>query len=115
MFLFEAAQKLIEAAMKHEETKHLAADLIAGVLLVHKVGVEVDEALVCRECAGKPCTVMGLIKTLFAAAKATQKLLVTKETAKRALRFAAGLWHNGENGRQMRGFGPENPQSLQAT
>ena len=73
--------------MKHEDTKYLAADLKTGVRLINKISVEVDEALVCRECAGKPCTVMGLNQTLFAAAKATQKLLVTKETAKRAMRL----------------------------
>ena len=100
--------------MKRETTQHFAAELKAGVRDVTQIGIAiVDEILVCRECAGKPCTAMGLNQTLFAAAKATQKLLVTKETAKRALRLAAGLRHNGENGRQMRGFGRGNPQSLQ--
>ena len=86
----EAAQKLIEAAMKHETTKHLAADLKTGVRPVNKINVEVDEALACRECAGEPCTVMGVNKTLFEAAKATQKLLVSKETAKRAIKLISG-------------------------
>ena len=76
--------------MKHEDTKYLAADLKTGVRLVNKINVEVDEALVCRECAGEPCTVTGLNKTLFEAAKATQKLLVSKETAKKAMTLLIG-------------------------
>ena len=64
--------------MKHETTQHFAAELKAGVRYVTQIGIViVDEILVCRECAGKPCTVMGLNQTLFAAAKATQKLMVT--------------------------------------
>ena len=76
--------------MKHETTKHLAADLNKGVREVNQIGIEVDEALVCRECAGEPCTVMGMNKTLVEAAKAIQKLLVTKETAKRAMKLIIG-------------------------
>ena len=76
--------------MKHETTQHFAAELKTGVRDVNQISIEVDEILVCRECAGKPCTVMGLNQTLFAAAKATQKLLVTKETAKRAMKLIIG-------------------------
>ena len=76
--------------MNHEDTKHLAADVKSGVRLISKINCEVDEVLVCRECAGEPCTVMGLHKTLFEAAKATQKLLVSKETAKRAMKLIIG-------------------------
>ena len=81
----KAAQKLIGAAMQHEETKPYAADLRTNVKLVNKVGIEVDEVLMCRECNGEPCTEVSLNNTLFQAAKATPKLLVSKETAKKAM------------------------------
>ena len=76
--------------MNHEDTKHMAADVKTGVRLVNQINCEVDEVLACRECAGEPCTVMGLNKTLFEAAKATQKLLVSKETATRAMKLLIG-------------------------
>ena len=90
-YLFEAAEKLIEAAMNHEDTKHLAADLKTGVRLVNKINGEVDEVLVCRECAGEPCTVTGLNKTLFEAAKATAKLLLSMEICKRDMKLLTEL------------------------
>ena len=76
--------------MNHEDTKHLVCHVETGVRLINEINVKVDEALVCRECGGEPCTVMGLNKTLFEAAKATQKLLVSKETAKRAMKLIIG-------------------------
>ena len=86
----KAAQKIIDTAMQHEETKYLAPDLKTNVKLVNKTGHEVDDVLMCRECNGEPCTVLGLNKTLFEAAKATQKLIVSKETAKRAMKLLIG-------------------------
>ena len=86
----KAAQKLIDAAMQHEETKYLAPDLKTNVKLINKTGYEVDEVLMCRECRGEPCTVLGLNDTLFEAAKATQKLMVSKETAKKAMKLLIG-------------------------
>ena len=86
----KAAQKLIDAAMQHEETKSYAADLKTNVKLINKVGIEVDEVLMCRECNGEPCTEVSLNNTLFQAARATQKLMVSKETAKKAMKLLIG-------------------------
>ena len=73
--------------MKHEATKELAVNLRKLVRDVINWDVSVEEALVCREGHdGAPCTMLGLNKILFEAAKSTQALLVARENAKTSLR-----------------------------
>ena len=81
--VFEAAQKSIGDALKHEATKELAINLRKLVRDVTNWDVNVEEAFVCREGHdGAPYSILGLNKVLFEAAKATQALLVARENAK---------------------------------
>ena len=85
--MLEVAQKIIGDVMKHEATKELAINLRKLVRDGINWDVNVEEALVCREGHdGAPCSILGLNKVLFEAARSAQALLVARENAKTSMK-----------------------------